>query len=68
MPDNNDNEMNLLTVGDVAKLFKVTRRTIRNWIAAGKFPNVIRLGQRTVRFRADDVKRLYNQVTTPSTL
>ena len=45
-----------LTADDVARLFKVGRRTVYEWSASGALPSV-RIG-RTVRFRRSDIEAL----------
>jgi excisionase family DNA binding protein len=38
----------LLTVAEVAQLFKVNQQTVRNWIDRGELP-CVRVGRRTRR-------------------
>ena len=40
-----------ITPGEVAEIFKVTEKSVRNWIAGGKLP-AIRIG-RTIRVRRE---------------
>lgn len=46
----------LLTAAEVRELLRCSDRTIRRWVARG-FLQPVRFG-RTLRFRADDVRRL----------
>ncbi|HUX03092.1 MAG TPA: helix-turn-helix domain-containing protein [Phycisphaerae bacterium] len=39
----------VLTVGELARRLKVTRRTIRAWTADGKIP-AMRIGEKTLRY------------------
>ena len=45
----------LLTVGDVARLFKVSKITIHRWKANGEL-RFVKLGPGSVRFRPEDVE------------
>ena len=44
-----ENQDKVLTVGELARRLRVTRRTIRAWTAAGKIP-ALRVGEKTLRF------------------
>lgn len=44
----------LLTRRELAKLCKVSTRTVDNWVAAGKLP-LLRIGRRCVRFSLPEV-------------
>jgi excisionase family DNA binding protein len=46
----------LLTVYDVAKLFKVDRRTIWRWLQQGKLPPPVRYSRTVVRWRASEMQ------------
>jgi excisionase family DNA binding protein len=46
----------LLTEREVAELFSVTPRTVRNWARAGEL-NRVRVGG-TTRYRVDDIENL----------
>jgi excisionase family DNA binding protein len=39
-------EEELLTVREVAKLFRVTEQTVYAWVKSGKLPKPVRLGKR----------------------
>ena len=48
---------NLLTASEVAEIFQIAPRTLASWRA--KYPDelpFVRLGGRSVRYRADDVE------------
>jgi excisionase family DNA binding protein len=49
-------ELRLLTINQVAEIFRVTRRTIENMIAADQIPSVKIRGAR--RFWPDDILRI----------
>lgn len=49
-----------LTEKEVAKRLKVTTRTLQNWRRAGHAPKAIKLGERTVRYRLEDVEAYEN--------
>ena len=56
----NENTMEtLLTIGDVAKLMKLSERHIQNMVRDNSFPQPVRIG-RTVRFRPSDIRRILN--------
>jgi len=44
------------TISEVADIFKVTTRTIHNWITEGRLP-IIKIGK-TVRISDEDIKAL----------
>jgi excisionase family DNA binding protein len=44
----------LLTRRELAKLCKVSTRTVDNWVSAGKLP-LLRIGKRCVRFSLPEV-------------
>jgi excisionase family DNA binding protein len=48
----------LLTIDEVAAMFKLDERTIRRHVASGEFPKPVRVG-RTVRWRRCDLTRLW---------
>jgi len=48
----------LLTVREVAKLFQVCERTIREWLSLGIIEKVQIPGIRAVRFRESDILKL----------
>jgi excisionase family DNA binding protein len=50
-------ELELLTMAEVAKLWHVSQRTVRRRVAAGELP-VVRLGRNTVRIRAEVAARV----------
>jgi predicted DNA-binding transcriptional regulator AlpA len=37
----------MLSQAEVAEMFGVTKRTLRNWVAAGRFPRPVRPTRRT---------------------
>ena len=52
-------ESELLTVGETAKIFRVTLQTVRNWIEWGKLP-AIRVGRRFL-VRREHIEALLDQ-------
>lgn len=49
--------MELLTIKEAVSILKVSKRTLYNWIKAGKLP-YIKLSNRTLRFKETDIMRL----------
>lgn len=47
----------LATAKEVAAFVRLTVRTLRRLVLAGKFPRPIRVGKRAIRWRAADVER-----------
>jgi predicted DNA-binding transcriptional regulator AlpA len=47
----------LWDVGEVARRLDVGQKSIWRWLAAGRFPQPLRLTRHTVRWRAADVRR-----------
>lgn len=59
---------NLLTIGEVAKLFKIHRDTLRNWEKAGKL-TPLRVGPRQDRkYRREDIQNLADEMGSKLTL
>src|SRR3989339_691077 len=59
---------NLLTIGEVAKLFKIHRDTLRNWEKAGKL-TPLRVGTRQDRkYRREDIQNLADEMGSKLTL
>lgn len=52
---------NLLTTGDVARLFQVHERTVAEWARTGRLPSLRTPGGRR-RYLAEDVRRLLDNV------
>lgn len=57
--------MTFLTIKETAGLLKVSKRTVRRYIAAGLLP-VSRITHKTVRIKEDDVKALAQGVECQS--
>ena len=55
----------LLTIADVAKIFRVSERTVFNWISSGKIQSV-KIGG-AIRFRQSDIDRLIQGESAGST-
>ena len=49
------NDDTLLTQREVTELLSVTARTIQRWLANGDFPPPIKLSNRIIRWRRDDI-------------
>jgi len=49
-------DVQLLSVGELAKRLMVSKRTIWSMLSSGRLPRPIRLG-RSVRFRASDIEQ-----------
>ncbi len=45
----------LLSIQDVAARFRVSTRTIRRWLALGRFPQPVRFNRKVLRFRISDI-------------
>ncbi len=54
----------LMTVQDVAGLFSVHERTVFVWIANGRLPPPLRISQRILRWKREDVMKLLEQAKT----
>lgn len=53
----NDNQNELLTPSEVAKMFRVDPKTVTRWAKAGKLTSIRTLGGHR-RYRASEVRRL----------
>jgi excisionase family DNA binding protein len=60
VPDFDD--ARLLTSGDVAELFRVQPKTVRQWANAGKLPSIRTLGGHR-RYRSNEVRRVLDDST-----
>jgi excisionase family DNA binding protein len=58
----NQNER-LLTIQDVAKLYRIAVRTVRRWIAEGRIPQPMHLNQRVLRWKASEIQRHLENLT-----
>ena len=45
----------LLTSDELLKKFQISRTTLFRWVKAGSFPSPVRIGRRTIRWRADEI-------------
>jgi predicted DNA-binding transcriptional regulator AlpA len=52
------NDLQLLTVQDVAKALKISVRGVWYWVQTGRLPPPIRFTRATVRWRAADIEKL----------
>ncbi|WP_164963960.1 helix-turn-helix domain-containing protein [Rubrivivax sp. JA1026] len=57
----------LLTWPEVLKATRLSERMARRLIADGKFPAPLRIGERRVRFRAEDVQAWARSYPTAAT-
>lgn len=61
----NDNQDELLTPSEVAKMFRVDPKTVTRWAKAGKLTSIRTLGGHR-RYRASEVRRLWSRTDQPS--
>lgn len=47
----------LLTIRDIATLFRVCKRTVERWADEGRLPEPLKINSKLVRYRARDIKR-----------
>ncbi len=47
-----------MSVRDVAELFNVSDRTIRRWMSCGKLPKPLRMSDRFIRWKAEEILAL----------
>ena len=47
----------LIRLGDVCELVGVCRSTVYRWMSEGTFPEPVRIGEKAVRWRIDDIER-----------
>ena len=55
--------LNLLTRADVCKALQVCGRTLRTYEKAGRLP-VIKVNQRVLRYREEDIQRFLQESTS----
>lgn len=46
----------LIRIADVCDLLSVSRTTIYGWVSEGNFPPPVRIGERAVRWRVDEIE------------
>jgi predicted DNA-binding transcriptional regulator AlpA len=51
----------VLNVREVAALFKVTEKTIRNWVRAGHFPKPLAVGGKKLFWTEQEVERVLHR-------
>ncbi len=56
----------LLTINEVSKILKVSRRTINHWVKQGRLPHV-RLSNRILRFKASEIMNLISMAMSIET-
>lgn len=54
----------LLDRGDLARLLRVSRDTVKDMVRRSVLPRPIRLGYRTIRWRQRDIERRLAELTT----
>jgi len=52
----------LLSVSDLSRLLRISKRSIWRLVALGKFPQPVRLGPKMVRWRAREVDAYLSRV------
>jgi excisionase family DNA binding protein len=52
----------LVTMAEVIGRYRISRETLRRWIAEGRVPRPVKIGRR-VLFRSTDLLRLEDEVT-----
>jgi len=57
-------EMGLLRLPEVLKIFPVSRSSWWSGISGGRFPKPVKLGPRAVAWRARDIKNLLERITS----
>lgn len=57
-------DTSLMTVAQVAKMFRVDSRTVRGWIKTGKI-DIIRLPSNRIRILHSEVQRLFEESQWP---
>lgn len=64
----NEGDLQLLTVDEVAALFRMTRRAVYAAVERGQLPGVVRLGRsgRALRFRRARLLEFLAEVSVPS--
>ena len=58
-------QVDLLTPGEVAQMFRVNPKTVTRWAQAGKLTSVRTLGGHR-RYRADEIHALLRGMTVPT--
>ncbi len=56
----------LLTVAEVARIHRVSKRTIWRWVANKRFPEPIRYSKKCVRWKATEIQAYLATLTTAS--
>lgn len=64
MTDSSLDKETLLTPSEVANMFRVDPKTVTRWAQSGRLSSIKTLGGHR-RYRADEVKALLEEVTTP---
>jgi predicted DNA-binding transcriptional regulator AlpA len=60
------NDASMMTVQEVADFFKVSKASVRRWVAVGFFPRPLRLSPGTIRFRKADIDRFAAEDNWPN--
>jgi predicted DNA-binding transcriptional regulator AlpA len=66
--DSSVRDLELLDVGQVARLMRLSKRCVRRWLRAGLLPPAVRLGskQRSIRWRRCDIECFLRARLLPS--
>ncbi len=57
-------EGSLLRLSDICQLFAVSHSSVYRWISDGAFPQPLRVSDKSVRWRAEDIRRWRDSLET----
>jgi len=53
-----------LTKADVARLFRISSRTVERWVEEHRLPPPLKLSAKVIRWRAADIERALEEANT----